>query len=482
MNNEKAVLKKLKENYQDALFEINDRLERLLGRQDADMQNVIYQVEYQKALKTQVQGILDQLQANEFETVSDYLAKAYENGFVGTMYDIAGQGIPLIIPINQEQVVAAIQHETKLSDGLYAALGKDTKRLSKQIASEISRGISNAATYEEMTRNIASFSNIPRNNAARIARTEAHRIQCKATMDAQWKAKEKGADIVKQWDSTMDGKTRESHRKLDGQIRELDEDFEVDGMHVSAPSQFWDPAEDCNCRCTLLQRARWALDEDELATLKDRAEYFELDKANDFDDFKEKYLNGSSVYDLLFKEKADSTLSAKQKYENMLEVVDSYTNMPIKVKQKLSDVEFEFGYDKNACDIANKVIRVGIDTTKEKIDHEYGHLIENYMMNKNEVDDYKKFLTEGLSISDIISDTYEDDAGNLYKVYLLKGNRFETEYQSRLYVLNPLGALNPDGTINIDVLGECISEPFSKYMNNEPISDEARKLIEGAVL
>lgn len=51
---------------------------------------------------------------------------------------------------------------------------------------------------------------------------------------------------------------RDTHRKLDGQIRELDEDFEVDGMRASAPGHFGDPAEDCNCRCAVLQREKWA--------------------------------------------------------------------------------------------------------------------------------------------------------------------------------------------------------------------------------
>ena len=259
LNNEKAVLKKLESNYKDALDEINNRIAILQSRDDADMQYVIYQIEYQKALKAQVQAILEQLQSKNFDTVSAYLTKSYEDGFIGTMYDLQGQGIPLVFPIDQEQVVAAIQHETKLSESLYSSLGKDTKVLSKQIAGEISRGISNAAMYSEMARNIAGYAGISKNKAMRIARTEAHRIQCKATADAQWKAKEKGADVVKQWDASLDGKTRDTHRLLDGQIRELDEPFEVMGMTAMEPGGFGDPSEDCNCRCALLQRARWAL-------------------------------------------------------------------------------------------------------------------------------------------------------------------------------------------------------------------------------
>ena len=257
LDNEKAVLKKLEESYKDALSEINSKLGLLMARQDADMQHVIYQIEYQKALKTQVQSILETLQTREFETVSEYLTQSYEDGFIGTMYDLQGQGIPLVFPIDQEQVVAAIQHETKLSENLYNSLGKDVKVLNKQIAAEISRGIATGMTYSEITRNIANYGKIPRNNAMRIARTEAHRIQCKASMDACEKAKSKGSDVVKQWDSSLDKRTRDSHVKLDGEIKELDEKFSNGLMYPGDPNGT--AAEVINCRCALLQRARWAL-------------------------------------------------------------------------------------------------------------------------------------------------------------------------------------------------------------------------------
>lgn len=257
IDNEKAVLNKLKNNYADALSEINSKIELLMSRHDADMQHVIYQIEYQKSLKTQVSSILDKLQADEFETMSEYIANSYEEGFIGTMYDLQGQGIPLVFPIDQKQVVAAIQHETKLSESLYASLGKDIKDLSKKIAGEISRGISNAAMYSDIARNIAGYAGISRNKAMRIARTESHRIQCKATADAQWKAKENGADVVKQWDSSLDKRTRDSHVNVDGEIKELDEKFSNGLMYPG--DQNGAAAEVINCRCALLQRARWAL-------------------------------------------------------------------------------------------------------------------------------------------------------------------------------------------------------------------------------
>ena len=58
-------------------------------------------------------------------------------------------------------------------------------------------------------------------------------------------------------------------------------------------------AEVVNCRCVALTRARWALDEAELQTLKDRAEYFGLDKTDSFEEYREKYLDNSNQIELL---------------------------------------------------------------------------------------------------------------------------------------------------------------------------------------
>ena len=309
LDSEKKVLKQLEKQYQAALEEINEKILLLqsktvydsdgIGRNqqiplNALPQSRIYQIEHQKALKAQIQGILDKLHGEEYETIQQYLEDCYVDAFVGTAYDIAGQGIPLIMPIDQAAAVKAIQTDSKISEGLYESLGVDTKNLKKVIAQEATRGVASGMTYEDIARNISNVAKAPLANANRIARTEGHRIQQASTMDAQKSAKEKGADVVKQWDSTLDGATRKTHRKLDGQIREVDEPFEMDGKTAMFPGDFGDPAEDCNCRCASLTRARWGLDEDELQTLKDRAKFFGLDKTEDFKDFKKKYLKAAA--------------------------------------------------------------------------------------------------------------------------------------------------------------------------------------------
>lgn len=83
--------------------------------------------------------------------------------------------------------------------------------------------------------------------------------------------------------------TRPNHCELDGQVREIDEPFEVAGKKVMYPGAFGDPSEDCNCRCCLLQCARWALSEEEYYTkwYGDKNELVRVE-AKTYNEFKEK--------------------------------------------------------------------------------------------------------------------------------------------------------------------------------------------------
>ena len=277
INNEEAVIKRLKQVYNKSLEDINEKSKALQDEINslhalADLtddenekavlksreQSKIYQKQYQDALKKQVGSILDNMQVEEFKTVSEYLRTCYEDGFVGTMYDLQGQGIPLCFPLDQEAMVRAVQLDSKISQGLYERLGEDVSVLKKKITAQVSRGISTGMTYAQVAKQLSSYTNIGFNNAVRIARTEGHRIQAQSTMDACYKAKDRGADIVKKWDATLDAKTRDSHVMVDGEIKELDEKFSNGLMFPGDPSG--GAAEVVNCRCALLQKARWALE------------------------------------------------------------------------------------------------------------------------------------------------------------------------------------------------------------------------------
>lgn len=295
LKSEKAVLKALEKQYETALEEIDDKIASLLGRGDADLPNVIHQVQYQRLIKAQVKAALDRLHAGAYETIDKYLRDSYTDGFVGTLYSLHRQGVPVIVPIEQEAAIKAVTIDSKLKEPLYESLGVDVGKLKKTISAEITRGIAAGYSYGEMAQGIALMTKAPLSRARTIVRTEAGRVQEQANFDAANKAKAAGADVVKQWSAVLDGKTRDTHRKLDHQIREMDKPFETHGKKAMYPHDFGDPAEDCNCRCTLLTRARAALDADELKVMQERAEFFGLDKADSFAEFKEKYLKAAQT-------------------------------------------------------------------------------------------------------------------------------------------------------------------------------------------
>lgn len=313
LNNEEGVIRRLKQVYGQSLTDITEKIKKLqfdIGRLQAEydwldpddpekarvksmIQSKIYQKRYQEQLQRQIDGIFNQMQTRQYVTVSDYLDDCYTDGFIGTIFDAHGQGVPIVVPIDQESMVRAVQLESKISKGLYTRLGEDVSLLKKKITAQVSRGIATGMTYAQVAKQLEQQSRIGFNRSARIARTEGHRIQTTAAMDAMGSAKAKGADVVKQWDATLDGRTRESHAQVDGEIREVDKPFSNGLMYPGDPSG--GAAEVVNCRCALLQRAKWALDDAELETLQERAAYFGLDKTDQYDDFKKKYLKAADA-------------------------------------------------------------------------------------------------------------------------------------------------------------------------------------------
>ena len=395
LNNEEAVIRRLKQVYGQSLKDINTKAQELQNQitglqavydnvEDAAekdrlksmIQSKVYQKQYQDALKKQIGSILDNMQVEEFKTVSEYLQKCYEDGFIGTMFDLQGQGIPLCFPLDQEAMVRAVQLDSKISQGLYSRLGEDVALLKKKITAQVSRGISTGMSYEQMAQQLSGYTNIGFNNAVRIARTEGHRIQVQSAMDACYKAKDKGADVVKQWDATLDSSTRESHQAVDGEIRELDKPFSNGLMFPGDPAG--GAAEVVNCRCALLQRARWALDEDELETLKERAEYFGLDKTDNFSNFKKKYLEivNSSDYNDDIK-KIGVQFFAKIPEEKFT----GYSLNPLKSPDKAKAFKEALGYDLENHEALMKNITDHIDESKfvEKGDNGHGMRYEYIM-------------------------------------------------------------------------------------------------------
>lgn len=416
LDSEEAALKELEKQYAKALKDVNEKvklfqadidlLDQALSQEGLDdttrallqsqKRSKIYQQNYQKALQGQVSGILDKMHGDNYATIDKYLNGCYETGFIGTMYDMAGQGVPLVVPIDQAAAVKAVLTDSKVSNGLYAALGVNVKKLKKSITQEISRGIASSLPYSDIARNISNVSKAPMSRAKTIARTEGHRIQQTSSRDAQEAAKKKGADVLKQWDAALDARTRDSHARVDGEIRELDEKFSNGLMFPGDPSG--GAAEVVNCRCTSNTRARWALDDGELNTLKERAEYFGLDKTKNFEEFKQKYNvaskatqeaeNGGTIDIAPNVSYIDSTYGAthaqavKSTLQNADPEVKAVWNK-YQSKFKTSNAKYSGGTanyspasDSVTLDITRAASGSSYQTPYQVLYHEYGHMTD----------------------------------------------------------------------------------------------------------
>lgn len=252
LDNEKEVLKALEKNYTKALADIKRNIRELQAMPQT--QSKAYQIEFQKQLESQISAYLDVLKGNNYKTITEYMNKCYEESFVGSLYSLQGFGEGIIIPIDQEAVIQAIKmtgDDLKLSEKLEG----NTKLLKQNVLAEMQRGFASELSYADIARNISNWGNADMNRSKTIARTEGHRVQCKADMDCAYKARELGCDTVKQWNSTLDGNTRESHQKLDKEWRELDEPFSNGLMYPGDPNG--KAAEVVNCRCSLDDVPRW---------------------------------------------------------------------------------------------------------------------------------------------------------------------------------------------------------------------------------
>lgn len=80
-----------------------------------------------------------------------------------------------------------------------------------------------------------------------IARTETHGA---ANFGSQEAAKESGLPLTREWISTADERTRQTHADADGQIVGMDTPFDIGGASIMYPGDPAGPAEEViNCRC-----------------------------------------------------------------------------------------------------------------------------------------------------------------------------------------------------------------------------------------
>ncbi len=228
------------------------------------IQAKVFRRQFQEKLRVQIEESMRSLPLTVAGVIEQGIKESFGQALIGSNYALQRQGVPLVALADAQMAHSIIMEESRLSAGIYETLEGGIPKLADQIKRATIQTLITKGTSVSMAKRIQEY--MPDKSywqAQRIAKTEMGRVSSATALEVQRRAKSAGADVVKQWCSTLDANTRRSHTELDGQLRELEEPFTLGGAEAMAPHHFGIAEFDINCRCTILQRARWALDDEE---------------------------------------------------------------------------------------------------------------------------------------------------------------------------------------------------------------------------
>lgn len=319
---EAKMKRKLQVIYRRAIDDAQEKIDALMARQDVEnLQSIAYQIRFQEELKGRLEGVLKRLDTDNYAYLKQYVLESHGEGFIGALYSIQGQGVPLVVPrLAEREVLAALDLSPAIFTATYDRLGINPARMEPIIRAEIARGAAAGRSWGEVAgtvyRNVGDRLGMNQRAVATICRTVGHSAQSAGCLQALEEASELGANIIKVWDATLDGHTRPWHLEADGQQRRIDEPFIVMGEEMDAPGIGGSAENVMNCRCALLEKASW---------LVDTMDYKMLNNVDNMDDNRRKML-------------AD-------KYNIPVEELGKYQGKVIPIKAK-SYEEFKREYDR----------------------------------------------------------------------------------------------------------------------------------------
>ena len=131
---------------------------------------------------------------------------------------------------------------------------KDKAWNQKQIAGAVTQAVLQGESIPKLAKRIARETASTNMKAmVRYARTAMTGAQNAGRMEMLHQAKGMGIGVKKRWLATLDSRTRHNHRKLDGQIKDVDEPFEGEFGKIMFPGDpEGHPGDVYNCRCTLV--------------------------------------------------------------------------------------------------------------------------------------------------------------------------------------------------------------------------------------
>lgn len=204
-------------------------------------------------------AVLDQVSqgytsANEtaMATLEGRLPEVYaENYNYGTYQAETGAGVDTAFALQDASTVQRLlaDHDSYLPRPTVKA-AKDAAWNRRLLANQLTQGVLLGESIPKIVRRVASVTGANAATAMRTARTAVTAAENAGRVDSYSRAKAMGIKLEQEWMATLDGRTRHSHRQLDGQRVKVGGKFDNGCRYPGDPEAAY--AETCNCRCTLV--------------------------------------------------------------------------------------------------------------------------------------------------------------------------------------------------------------------------------------
>lgn len=182
-------------------------------------------------------------------TIKDVYAENYNYGG----YEVAkglNQNISWDL-VDHDTVEHLIRDNPKLLPKPRVDIPKDLRWNQQKLRSALTQAILQGEAIPNIAKRLQSVTDMSGAAAIRNARTATTGAENAGRQQSYDDAKEElGIEMGKQWIATLDDRTRETHRMLDGEIVGKDEKFSNDLLFPADP--MGEPEEVYNCRCTMI--------------------------------------------------------------------------------------------------------------------------------------------------------------------------------------------------------------------------------------
>ena len=151
---------------------------------------------------------------------------------------------------DKDAVRQALKETPDLITTSQVNIPKNQRWNAQKVTSALTQGILQGDSIGRIASRLQTVTNMNRNAAIRNARTLTTGAENGGRFSCSQRLEKLGVQQQKQWMATLDKRTRDSHRRLDGEIVDMDQPFSNGLMYPGDPDMMHShPEEVYNCRC-----------------------------------------------------------------------------------------------------------------------------------------------------------------------------------------------------------------------------------------